>query len=213
MKGPATVIGVSDDAAIKTATNNWNADVLAVHLNSLNFAISKDAAYANKVAEIADAWSSTLQQILPGSNFIGGLLGFNFVNGVELVRYVNGGWPSGNANFERIQDMVEKHFVPVMYAAARPPDQPAAGGNQAFLGHMAGLAFSIFTGNQTGFDRELDIILSPFSSCTGHLGGSMQALLQPQTGQNAEAGRDQGHAALEVGWIEQVARIAANQGK
>lgn len=213
MQGPAAIIGDIENSTIKSDTKKWEADVLAVHLNALNFAISHDSAYAKKVSQIVDAWSFTIEKIIPGSNFVGGLIGFAFVNGIELVTHVNGGWPTGEENLRRAQRMARIHFVPVKNGAARPPDQPVAGGNQAFLGHMAGMSFAIFTNNRTGFEEELDIILHPFESCIGDQGGSMQALLHPITGQNAEAGRDQGHAADEIGWIEQAARIAANQGK
>ncbi|CEL11357.1 hypothetical protein ASPCAL14460 [Aspergillus calidoustus] len=213
MRGPATIIGNTDNATINSNAKKWEADVLAVHLNSLNFAISKDPAYASKVTEIVDAWSSTLEEVTPGSNFVGGLIGFGFINGIELVKHVNGGrWPSGEQNFKRVQKMAQTLLMPVKNAAARPPDQPAAGGNQAFLSHMAGMSFAIFTNNRTGFEEELDTIMHPFEGCIGDQGGGMQALLHPVTGQNAEAGRDQGHAADEVGWIEQAARVAANQG-
>lgn len=212
MKGPGAVIGNSEDSTVIQDSKNFFEDVLAVHLNGLRFVITEDTASADKAAEIVDAWSSTLTEVTEGSNFIGMLGGWDLVNGAELVYHLNDGWPTGEENFARAQRMVTDLFVPTMDAAARPPEQPASGGNQGFGGHRAGLAFAIFINNQTGFEQELGILKQEFTECTGTLGSGMPALLHNTTGQSAEAGRDQGHAALEVGWIEEAARVAANQG-
>lgn len=209
MQGPAPIIGRNtDNSTITGWSNDFQADARAVLLNALVYSITENVSYANKVVEIVDAWSAILQEVVSEDNILAALSGRQFVNGAELVRYLSGGWSSGTSNFQRAQKMVSTALVPYMYAVGTP----APGGNQAFLGHMAGLEFAIFTNNYTGYAAELSIILQPKNACIGTEGSGMQALLLNTTGQCAEAGRDQGHSADEVGWIEEAAQVAANQG-
>ena len=209
IEGPAPIIGRNtDNTTITDWSNDFQSDSRAALLNALVYSITGVTAHAEKVVEIVDAWSATLQEVVSEDNILAATSGRQFVNGAELVRYLFGSWPSGESNFQRAQTMVSKALVPYMYAIGTP----APGGNQAFLGHMAGLEFAIFTNNYTGYADELDIILQPKDACLGTEGSGMQALLLSTTGQCAEAGRDQGHSADEVGWIEEAAQVAANQG-
>ena len=209
MEGPAPIIGRNtDNSTITGWSNDFQADSRAVLLNALAYSITGATANAQKVVEIVDAWSATLQEVVSEDNILAATSGRQFVNGAELVRYLAGSWSSGESNFQRAQAMVSKALVPYMYAIGTP----ASGGNQAFLGHMAGLEYAIFTNNYTGYAAELDIIMQAKDACVGTEGSGMQALLLNTTGQSAEAGRDQGHSADEVGWVEEAAQVAANQG-
>jgi hypothetical protein len=209
IEGPAPIIGRNtDNNTITDWSNDFQSDSRAALLNALVYSITGEMANAEKVVEIVDAWSATLQEVVSGDNILAALSGRQFVNGAELVRYLAGSWSTGESNFQRAQTMVSKALVPYMYATGTP----APGGNQALLGHMAGLEFAIFTNNYTGYADELDIILGPKEACVGTEGSGMPALLLNTTGQSAEAGRDQGHSADEVGWIEEAAQVAVNQG-
>lgn len=209
MQGPAPIIGRNtDNSTITNWSNNFQADSRAALLNALVYSITGDTSHADKVVEIVDAWSATLQEVVSGDNILAATSGRQLVNGAELVRYLTGNWSTGASNFERAQIMVSNALVPYIYAVGTP----APGGNQAFLGHMTGLEYAIFTNNYTGYASELDIIMGSKEQCSGTEGSGMQALLLNTTGQCAEAGRDQGHSADEVGWIEEAAQVAANQG-
>ena len=212
MQGPEPIIGRNTgNTTITGWSNKFQSDARAVLLNALVYSITQDTANAEKVVEIVDAWSATLQEVVSDDNILAALSGRQFANGAELVRYLAGSWPSGESNFQRAQAMVNNALLPYVYAAGVPAT-PAPGGNQAFLGHMAGLEFAIFTNNYTGYAAELGIILQPKNACVGTEGSGLQALILNTTGQCAEAGRDQGHSADEVGWMEEAAQVAANQG-
>lgn len=176
------------------------------------YAITLGDSHATTVANIVDAWSGTLTGVVENDNLPTALNGRQLVNAAELVYYTRGSWPSGSSNYKRAQTMVSKVLVPNKNPVANPPTLPVVGGNQAAISHVAGMEFAIFTNNATGFQAELDILLLPKTACVGYEGSGMQALIQNKTGQCAEAGRDQGHSADEVGWLEEGARVAANQG-
>ncbi|KAL1858796.1 hypothetical protein VTK73DRAFT_7801 [Phialemonium thermophilum] len=202
----------SDNATVQAWENAWQKDCYAAFLNAVMYGITRDDGHARTVAAIVDAWSSTLKGTANGDNLAIALSGRQYVNAAELVRYVRGSWPSGEAIYARAQAMVAAALVPNKDPIANPPSQPVVGGNQAALSHVAGMEFAIFTNNVTGFAAELEILLLPKTACVGYQGSGLQALIQNQTGQCAEAGRDQGHSADEVGWLEEGAQVAASQG-
>jgi hypothetical protein len=213
VEGGGAIIGEnSGNDTIDAWTTAWVNDCYAAWLNSLRYVIDLDDAHAIAVAGIADAWSGNLTGVLANNNLPTALNGRQLVNAAELVYYTRGSWPSGSSKYARLQAMVSNVLVPNKDPIANPPTQPVVGGNQAALSHIAGMEFAIFTNNVTGFQAELDILLLPKTACVGYEGSGLQALIQNKTGQCAEAGRDQGHSADEVGWLEEGARVAANQG-
>lgn len=213
VRGAGHTIGRgTGDSEIEGWSKAFDVDGVAAQLNGIAFSINGDSAHADKVAEIVDKWSGTLETVANKDNILVGWAGRLLANGAELVRYTNGAWPTGEDNYRRAQKMVSNVLVPNVYAAARPEaDQPAAGGNQAILGHMAAMEFAIFTDNVTGFNDQLDVLKLP-KKCVNFGGSGIRALLHPETGQNAETGRDQAHAGMEVGFTEESAQVAANQG-
>lgn len=202
----------TDNSTLDDWTNDWASDCHAAYLNALQYVITQDDAHAQKVSEIVDGWSSQLKKVEGEDNLITSLGGRQYVNAAELVNYIRGSWPSGASKFEDAQEMDSSVLVPAKEAAARPPSQPTPEGNQAFMGHGAGLQFAVFTNNVTGYNAELAILKSGPKECSGTLDSSLQALIQNKTGQPAEAGRDQGHSADEIGWAEEIAQVVANQG-
>ncbi|KAL4734921.1 chondroitin AC/alginate lyase [Aspergillus similis] len=213
IQGGGALIGRnSGNDTITAWATAWQNDCYTAWLNSLMYAITMDDDHATTVANIVDAWSGTLTGVVENDNLATALSGRQLVNAAELVYYTRGSWPSGTSNFTRAQTMVSNVLVPNKDPVANPPTQPVVGGNQAALSHIAGMEFAIFTNNATGFQTELDILLLPKTACVGYEGSGLQALIQNKTGQCAEAGRDQGHSADEVGWLEEGARVAANQG-
>ncbi|KAL3434853.1 hypothetical protein BDV09DRAFT_195393 [Aspergillus tetrazonus] len=193
-EGGGALIGRnSGNDTITAWTIAWQNDCYAAWLNSLMYAITLGDSHATTVANIVDAWSGKLTGVVENNNLPTALNGRQLVNVAELT-------------------MVSKVLVPNKDPVANPPTQPVVGGNQAAISHVAGMEFAIFTNNATGFQAELDILLLPKTACVGYEGSGMQALIQNKTGRCAEAGRDQGHSADEVGWLEEGARVAENQG-
>lgn len=213
MRGASDTIGRgSEDDEIESASEAWDNDCVAAQLNAIAYSINEETAHLDKVVEIVDGWSSALTTVVNKDNILVSWAGRLLVNSAELVHHVHGGWPSGEENYEKIQQMVENVLVPNMYAAARPEDdKPAAGGNQAILGHMAGLEFAIFTNNVTGFNHHLEVLQGP-RVCEKYGGSGIQAMIHNGTGQIAEAARDQAHSGMEIGFAEEAAWVAANQG-
>lgn len=213
IQGPGTVIGRNTgNTTIESWSSEWQSDCYAAFLNALMYAVTLDDAHAGKVVDIVDSWSAELTGVENQDNLLAALSGRQYVNAAEIVRYLYGSWPTGSANFARAQKMVNAVLVPNKDPIANPPSQPTVGGNQAALSHVVGLEFAVFTDNTTGFAAELEILLHPKTVCVGNEGSGLQALIQNKTGQCAEAGRDQGHSADEVGWLEEGAQVAANQG-
>lgn len=203
----------TDNSTIDDWTNDWQKDCIAAYLNALLYIITRADSHAQKVANIVDAWAAQLKKVEGGDNLSTSLSGRQYVNAAELVNYIRGSRPSGSSKFSSAQKMVSYVLVPAKDAAAAPPAQPVPGGNQAFLGHAAGLQFAIFTNNVTGYNAELAILKSGQKQCLGTLDSSLRALIQNKTGQPAEAGRDQGHSADELRGAEEVAQVVANQGE
>lgn len=215
MKGPGAKIGrKSGDGQIETWSTYWESDGEMLDALGMAYSINGEEAYAGKIVEIVNAWSETLEEVVNKDNIMVVWRGRQFANAAEMVYHLNGGsWPSGEDDYKRAQSMVSNILLPAAYGAGNLDlDQPAAGGGQAVMGHTAGLMFAVFTNNVTGFNQELEILSAP-RVCEGFGGGGLQAMFLPSTGQNAESGRDQTHSGIEVGFSEQAAWVAANQGK
>lgn len=213
MRGPGEIIGRgTGNSTIDGWFAAWEEDMEVAEALATAWAVNQDSAYAKKVAEIIDAWAWTLTEIANKDNIAVGWRGRQLVNAAELIFYESGSWPTGEENFRQAQTMVKEVLQPAVYAEARPDaDQPAAGGNQGILGHLAALEFSIFSHNLTGVNDELEILNLPHK-CENFGGSGIRAMIHAETGQIAETGRDQAHSAMEVGFAEQAAWVAANQG-
>ncbi|QOL14913.1 alginate lyase family protein [Dickeya dianthicola] len=188
-------------------------DAAAAYALALRWKLSGDAAYADKVVEILNAWSSTLKDIRGTSDryLAAGIYGYELANAAELVRDYRGWKP---ADFNRFTTMMLNVFYPlchdflVRHNNARI-DHYWSNWDLAQLNTI--LAIGVLTDNRDIYNKAISYFK------TGGGNGAINNLvwkLYPEVnmGQMQESGRDQGHATLAVGLVGSLAQMAWNQG-
>lgn len=192
-------------------------DTAAAYQLAIRWKVTNDTSYADAAVNVLSSWAATLTAINGTSDkfLASGLYGYQMANAAELMSDY-AGWDSSNktatatmlTNVFASMNMLfmEEHNGNDYYHYYANWDQC----NLASL-----LAIGIFTDNQTMYDYALDYVrngpsngaLPVFAIANYTERGSGKTLTQGQ-----EAGRDQGHATLDLALLGIIAQQAYNQG-
>ncbi|KAJ5708151.1 hypothetical protein N7488_007952 [Penicillium malachiteum] len=192
-------------------------DTAAAYQLAIRWKISNDSSYADAAVNVLSSWAATLKLINGSSDkyLASGLYGYQMANAAELMSDYSG-WASTNktATANMLTDVfasmntafMENHNGQDYYHYWANWDQC----NLASL-----FAIAIFTDNQTMYDYALNYVLTGpsngalpvFAIANYTESGSGKILTQGQ-----EAGRDQGHATLDLMLLGVIAQQAYNQG-
>ena len=187
MQGPFEVVGTPN-----VNLHSYESDTTAVLYQAIQWIMTNNSAYADKAIHILNAWTTTHTQ-WTGSPFLAATDdGLNFVLGAEILRYTYSNWTiEATGNCENyFQNMLWQQFQVSENTAMRCANQGAAQLKGA-------IAVAVFCNNQTKFDQTLDAWHN--NECGGLKGNTIAS------GQNADSGRDQGHA---LGLIKNFAFVA-----
>jgi hypothetical protein len=159
------------------------------------WSITGDADHAAKSAEILNAWSATLTEIVGTDAQIAAAYPANkLVNAAEILRYTYGEW--GSSDVEAFQSMMRDVFYPLVTA---PGD---AGWGGASI--KASLGIGVFLDDAAIFEHALEgFDDNPCASLTRYIG---------PTGQPADSGHSQQTAQLGIGNLAEAAEMAWHQG-
>jgi hypothetical protein len=192
-------------------------DTAAAYQLAIRWLVSNDTSYADAAVNILSSWAASLTDIEGTSDkfLASGLYGYQMANAAELMRDYSG-WSSNNKTLTGAMltnvfasmntRFLEEHNGQDYYHYYANWDQC----NLASL-----LAIGIFTDNQTMFEYAVNYVR------TGPSNGALPVFTianytEPDTGkiltQGQEAGRDQGHATLDMMLLGVIAQHAYNQG-
>ncbi len=124
------------------------ADANAAYTQALLWYLTGETAYAQKSAEIIDAWSSTLQSHIGNSNWYltAAWAGSLFSNAAELLRTTYPAWPQ--SSIQQCQAMFNRAFLPILH-------QRKAYGNRELSVCNALLGIGIFNGDRAAIYEAL----------------------------------------------------------
>jgi hypothetical protein len=198
VRGPFEVVS-------RDANNNLhNADLAldgnAAYQNALMWAITGNEAHAKKAAEILNAWSPTLKQIIGhDKELAASLYGFKYVNAAEILQHTYAGWTP--REIEQCRRMFREVFYPVIREFAT-----FANGNWDTGCIKTMMALGVFLDDRAMFDRAVDYFYS------GSGNGRLTHYIINEAGQCQESGRDQQHAQLGIAHLAEASEIGWNQG-
>jgi hypothetical protein len=174
-------------------------DMSAAYYNAIAWEVSGDPAYAQKAAEIIDAWSSTCKQIT-GSDAIlaSGIYGYKVANAAEILRATYPAWPP--ESIARCQAWLKEVWYPVI--------KDLADANWGTCCIPTILSIGVFCDDHAIFTAGINAYR--YGGEGKFLCGVTQYI--SPTGQDGESGRDQVHAQGGVGHLAEAAEIAWNQG-
>ncbi|KAJ5767244.1 uncharacterized protein N7511_004860 [Penicillium nucicola] len=192
-------------------------DTAAAYQLAIRWLVSNDASYADAAVNILSSWAASLTDIEGTSDkfLASGLYGYQMANAAELMRDYSG-WSSDNKTLTGT-------MLTNVFASMNTRFLEEHNGQDYYhyyanwdLCNLASLvAIGIFTDNQTMFDYAVDYVrtgpsngaLPVFSIANYTEADTGKALVQGQ-----EAGRDQGHATLDMVLLGVVAQQTYNQG-
>jgi hypothetical protein len=198
---PAPVPDVSQDAYGTNDVGGWDMmyDARAAYLHALLWAVTDNAANAQKSIQILNAWSSTLRSI-GGVN--GKLIGAGaltgFENAAELLKHGNAGWSASD----------QAKFVTMLRTIGYPliqDFQPGYNGNwDAIITHSM-MDMGVFLDDQAIFDRAANY----YRNGVGN--GSLPNYVSPD-GTTQETARDCEHETMGISGLVGSAETAWHQG-
>ncbi|KAH7079523.1 chondroitin AC/alginate lyase [Paraphoma chrysanthemicola] len=207
------------DGAASNAKLLWH-DVAAAFNLGLRWKIEGNESYAEAASNILGAWGRTLKNLddTDDQYLFAGLQGSELVNAAELIRDYPSFESSGNAKAFRamFQDVfLSKNIFFLNHQAPSEHNVKHFHANWELCNMASVLAFGIYTDNTTLFDYAIDYFKN--GDGNGGINNAFTNLVkEPGTGtimaQPQEAGRDQGHTALDFQLHGVIAQQAWNQG-
>lgn len=200
---------------------NLYKDAAAAYQLALRWKITNDTSYANAATNILSSWAITLTTIDGTSDkyLASGLYGYQLANAAELMRDYEG-WDSRNktATATMLTDVFAAMNTRFLEDHNDTHDDYHYWANWDQCNLASLIAIGIFTDNQTMYDAAVRYVRAgPSNGALPVFGvanyteedgsGSGKVLTQGQ-----EAGRDQGHATLDIMLLGVVAQQAFNQG-
>jgi hypothetical protein len=192
-------------------------DAAAAYQLAVRWKISNDTVYADASINILSSWAATLTAISGTSDkfLASGLYGYQMANAAELMRDYSK-WDSSNKT--ATATMLTNVFASMNTLFLEDHNGQNdyhyyANWDQCNLASL--MAIGIFTDNQTMYDSVVQYMLTGptngalpvFAIANYTEDGSGKLLTQGQ-----EAGRDQGHATLDIMLLGVIAQQAYNQG-
>ncbi|KAH1937398.1 hypothetical protein KXV48_008178 [Aspergillus fumigatus] len=217
---PASVVYRSDwDGNVANAENLWH-DVAAAFNLALRWKISSDTTFADTASNILHAWATKLTALGGGDDkyLTAGLQGYQLANAAELLRDYE---PFATKVLPSVIDMANTVFIPMHYKWLRH-EEPSQHNILHFFANWelcnvaSAMAMGVLTDNQTVWDFAVEYFKE--GEGTGSIHNAITDIVEePGTGaplgQGQEAGRDQGHSALDVQLLAVVGQQAWNQGE
>lgn len=166
-------------------------DSAAAYSQALQWAITGDAAHAEKAAAILDAWSSTLKTI-EGSDqkLLAGITAYKFCNAAEILGR---------------RDTALKSMLMTVFHPLIKDFKPEANGNWDAAMILSMLCIGVVCEDRPIFDRAVDYFLH------GSGNGAIDHYVYP-SGQCQESTRDQAHTQLGLGMLAAACEVAKKQG-
>lgn len=187
-------------------------DVAAAYACALRWRISGDRSYAEASIGIMNAWSSTLKDIIGGSDvaLAAGIYGYQFANAAEIMRTYKGWKPE---DFARFQKMMRERFLPVNQDFLkrhnnRKIDHYWANWDLCSMASM--MAIGVLCDDR-GLYNEV-IRYYKHGKGNGCIKLTVNFIHPDGLGQWQEAGRDQGHTVMGIGLVAAICEMAWKQG-
>ncbi|KAF2220425.1 chondroitin AC/alginate lyase [Elsinoe ampelina] len=196
MQGPESVISRGLVSNFTTFAN----DSRAAWQNALMWYITKKQNHWLRATSILDAWGTNLTNIIgTDRSLLVGLDGQLFVNAAEIMRW-EGNWTEAGAQWQGGSGF----SIQLYWLFAR---QSIINGqaNYGMASISALLSFAVYLDDITMYNYALNLYQNDL--CAG-IHGNVDA----ETGQGAEAGRDQSHAQSALAWASTAARTVQSQG-
>lgn len=188
-------------------------DAAAAYQDALRWSISGNTAYADKAVSILNAWASTCVAISGDSNMdlASGLYGYQLANAAEILRSYSG-WSA--ANFTTFKNFMLNVFYPVAnnFLVNHNGTCDTHYWANWDLSNMATiLSIGILCDDQAKFNQAITYFKSGIGN--GNIDRAVFFVHPGNLGQNQEAGRDQGHATLDISLVGAFCQMAFNQGQ
>ncbi|ORY55905.1 chondroitin AC/alginate lyase [Pseudomassariella vexata] len=201
-----------------TCTQNYASlylDVSVAYVNAIYWAVTGDTAHADAAGSILDGWSSTLKTIDGSADrfLASGLYGYQLANAGEILRSYDG-WDG----LTDLVTMLKGVFYPMNHNFLVNHNDAAVDHYWANwdLCNMASIhAIGVLADDQGYIDEAVDY----FKAGDGN--GAIEKMVwtlftedgsNKELGQGQEAGRDQGHSALDFALLGVLAQQSYNQG-
>ena len=201
---PRANMGTSRQAASK--------DAHAAYLNAIRWFISGDNSYADCSIRILNDWSSAVNQVPSGGEFLGlgGIAVAEFAMAAEVMRTSTRWQPS---DFNRFKNMMTTYLYPVCHDfltnhAGRCIDYFWANWDANNI--MALISIGVLCDNAAIFNEGVEYFKN--GGGTGSIKNAVPFVHAGGLGQWQETGRDQSHGFLGVGFLATACQIAWNQG-
>jgi len=188
-------------------------DAAAAYQNALRWKIAGTTANADKAIQILNAWAATCVSIEGDANgsLATGLYGYQLANAAEIMRGYSG-WSSSDFN------AFKTFMVNVFYTDANDFLVRHHGTCDTYiwanwdLCNMATvLAIGILCDDQAKVDQAINYFKSGVGN--GQIGRLVPFMFADGLGQNQEAGRDQGHATLDIALLGAFCQMSVNVGQ
>ncbi|WEA01439.1 RICIN domain-containing protein [Mucilaginibacter sp. SJ] len=188
-------------------------DAAAAYQDALQWYISGNNAYADKAVSILNAWATTCKAIGGDSNYAlaSGLYGYQLANAAEILRSYSGWAATDFNNFKAF-------MLNVFYPAANGFLTNHNGtcdthywANWDLCNMATILSIGILCDDQAKFNQAITYFKSGIGN--GNIDRAVFYVHPGNLGQNQEAGRDQGHATLDISLVGAFCQMAFNQGQ
>ncbi|KAK0451260.1 chondroitin AC/alginate lyase [Desarmillaria tabescens] len=193
MAGPASYVQRGSPSS--SSWTWWQNDAQGAYYNALMWAITNDEAHARKGIEILTRWASVFTVVNgTDSQLAAGLQGQLFVNAAEILRYLG---PMNTTDYASVTAM--------FFRAVAPALVPVGQANYGVAAIQTLASFAVALHDVTMWNSAMDRIQN--DPCVG-----LPFLFHPETGQNVDSGRDQGHSQVGTAWLASMVKIIENQG-
>ncbi|KAL4890597.1 chondroitin AC/alginate lyase [Aspergillus ambiguus] len=214
---PVEVVYRGDDGVNTENYPNLYRDTAAAYQLALRWRISGDTAYADAAINILNSWATTLNSIGGSSDkfLASGIYGYQMANAAELMTDYTGWNDEDKTNTASMLTNVFAYMNNLFLDKHNGQDYYHYYANWDLCNLASLMAIGIFTDNQTMYDKAVNYVR------TGNGNGALPVFAianftEEGTGkiltQGQEAGRDQGHATLDLALWGIVAQQAFNQG-
>jgi hypothetical protein len=165
---------------------------------ALQYAVTGEKVYADKVIEILSAWSTTLDSVTDGNKkLLIGMIGIKYLNAAEIIKHTYKGWKLKD------QRAFEKMVMEIWFPLIKD-FMPGYNGNWDAAIAQTVMCIGIFMDRQDIFDLAYQHISK------GQTNGAINFYFN-EWGQCQESGRDQGHTQMGLGFLTTVCEIAWKQ--
>ena len=187
-------------------------DAAAAYQTAIRWKITGDNAYADKSIQIMNAWASTCTSLSGNSNIVlgAGIYGYQFANAAEIMRTYSGWSPTDFAKFKKwLVDLflpISKDFL-VRHNGTCISHYWA---NWDLCSILNVMSIGVLTDDASLYNTAITYLNE------GQGNGQLLKVIwydhKDGTAQVQEAGRDQGHALLCIGFLADIAQSTWNQG-